>query len=169
MAPFNNITAATLSSYAELRSRWRNRKWTGVAQRAGVQTRPTPTSVPDAESSGRMATIRRIFRRKSHTDPRALARHNSRLRGVNLDGTQERHGAMRHGRRVTTEARLRRKAEGTLPDAKPPRGRERRKSPLTVLLLRNHRGTPTTQEMHLRRLRAATRRRTRTWSSWRRL
>ena len=114
---------------ASLRKRWRSPQWTGVALRAGGQTKPTRRSVPAVGSSGHMETTQHTFRRRSNQ----RAQEGVLSLGTTQDGTAEGTGTMHPGQRTgKTMDRLRGAIDaGTLRGKRRPR-RSRRTSKVSI-------------------------------------
>ena len=124
-----DIIRKTQTFWASLRKRWRSPQWTGVALRAGGQTKPTRRSVPAVGSSGHMETTQHTFRRRSNQ----RAQEGVLSLGTTQDGTAEGTGTMLPGQRTgKTMDRLRGAIDaGTLRGKRRPR-RSRRTSKVSI-------------------------------------
>ena len=91
-----DIIRKTQTFWASLRKRRRSQQWTGVALRAGGQTKPTRRSVPAVGSSGHMGTTRHTFRRRSSQ----RVQEGVLSLGITQDGTAEDTGTMHPGRKI---------------------------------------------------------------------
>ena len=124
-----DIIRKTQTFWASLRKRWRSQQWTGVALRAGGQTKPTRRSVPAVGSSGHMGTTQLTFRRRSNQ----RAQGGVLSLGTTQDGTAADAGTMHPGRKIGKIMDKLREAigAGTLRDTRRP-SRSRRTSRASI-------------------------------------